>query len=105
MSCYPGRLSRRLAIGAAAMAVLSAPRAHARTLGNFDAADANHDGRVTLQEFEAYAAQRLATRSGPIAARFRRFSPDQQTLRLQRRFERMDHGNKGYLDRDDWNNS
>jgi hypothetical protein len=34
--------------------------------GNFDDADANHDGRVTLQEFEAYATGRLMAANGPM---------------------------------------
>ena len=105
MSSYPSRFSRRFAIVALAMTILGAPLAHAQIRGNFDAADTNHDGRVTLQEFEAYAAHRLATGKGPMAARFRELSPDQQTARLQQRFDQMDHGNKGYLDRNDWSNS
>jgi Ca2+-binding EF-hand superfamily protein len=70
--------------------------------GNFADADANHDGHVTLQEFEAYAAARLMAANGPVAQRFKELSPQDQTARLQQRFEKLDRGGKGYLDRSDW---
>jgi Ca2+-binding EF-hand superfamily protein len=70
--------------------------------GNFDDADANHDGRVTLQEFEAYATGRLMAANGLMAQRFKEMTPQEQSARLQQRFEKLDRGNKGYLDRSDW---
>lgn len=94
---------RKLSAIAVTLAIVAAPVAQARMAGNFDDADANHDGRVTLQEFEAYVTKRLASSSGRLAERFRELSPQQQAERLQQRFMKRDHGDKGYLDRDDWN--
>ena len=73
--------------------------------GNFDDADANHDGRVSLQEFEDYATKRLAAANGRMAERFKQLSPQEQADRLQKRFNKLDHGQKGYLDRNDWSGS
>lgn len=78
------------------------PVAAAQPAGDFDVADTNHDGRVSLQEFEAYASQRLLAAYGRRAQRFRSLSPQEQSAALQRRFDRLDHGHKGYLDRSDW---
>jgi uncharacterized protein HemX len=88
-----------------AAALTAAPLAQARVQGNFDEADANHDGRVTLQEYETYVTNRLMSANGPRAERFKQLSPQEQAARLQQRFERLDKGHKGYLDRNDWNGS
>jgi len=69
--------------------------------GNFDDADANHDGRVTFQEYEAYTANRLMAANGPRVQSFKQLSPQEQAARLQQRFEKRDNGHKGYLDRND----
>jgi Ca2+-binding EF-hand superfamily protein len=82
--------------------LLGASTAHARMRGNFDEADANHDGRVTLQEFEAYVTRRLANVNGPRAQRFRQLSTQEQAARIQQRFNRMDPDHKGYLNRSNW---
>lgn len=79
--------------------------AQAQMKGNFDDADANHDGRVTLQEYKDYTTARLANASGRLARRFKQLSPEDQAARLQKRFDKMDHGQKGYLDRKDWSGS
>ena len=105
MSTQPCRSSRRLATAALAVTILGTPLAHAQMRGNFNDADANHDGRVTLREFESYAVQRLIAGTGFRAHRFQQMSAQQQQAVLQQRFEQMDHGNKGYLDRSDWNAS
>lgn len=68
----------------------------------FDLADTNHDGRLTLEEFEAFITQRLTQRQGPGARAFRRLSPEAQRARLKMRFQQLDRGHKGYLDRGDW---
>jgi Ca2+-binding EF-hand superfamily protein len=73
--------------------------------GNFDDADANHDGRVTLAEFKDYLTKRLTAGNGPVAQRFKQLSPQEQADRLQKRFNKLDHGQKGYLDRNDWSGS
>lgn len=78
------------------------PPARAGASDTFDLADTNHDGRVTLQEFEAYVTQRLQHGQGPRARRFRRLSPEAQRTRLERFFAQLDRGHKGYLDRSDW---
>lgn len=97
------KMVSRIAACALAAAPLAASPAQARMLGSFDAAEANHDGRVTFQEFDAYESQRLMGADGPLAQRFKELSPEQQTARLQQRFNRLDSGEKGYLDRSDWN--
>jgi len=79
------------------------PFAHAQMKGNFDDADVNHDGRVTLQEFETYAASHLAAANGPRAQRFKQLDPQLQAAVLQKRFDARDRRHKGYLDRSDWN--
>lgn len=97
---------RRQVGGACAAAfiliLLGAPRPQAQMKGNFDDADADHDGRVTLQEFENYVTRRLMSSNGPMAQQCRELGPQQQAAQLRRRFERMDKGNKGYLTREDW---
>ncbi len=96
------------ALGAAALVVamtLAASHARAQKNGSFDDADVNHDGRVTLQEFEAYMTKRLMSANGMIGRNFRALSPQEQTARLQQRFDKIDHGHKGYLDRSDWDSA
>jgi Ca2+-binding EF-hand superfamily protein len=79
-----------------------APMARAQMKGSFTTADANHDGQVTLPEFEAYATQMLANANGFRAQRFKAMTPQQQQAILQKRFAKMDQGNKGYLNQSDW---
>ncbi len=86
-------------------AFLGAPAAQGQMRGSFDDADANHDGRVTLQEFESYATQQLISANGPMAQRFKQLSSQEQAARLRQRFNKKDTGHKGYLDRNDWNGS
>jgi hypothetical protein len=89
----------------AVLGLVGACAAHAQMKGNFDDADANHDGHVTLQEYKDYVTNRLATANGRIAQKFKQLSPEEQAERLQKRFDKMDHGQKGYLDRKDWSGS
>jgi len=89
----------------AMLGLIAACTAQAQMKGNFEDADANHDGHVTLQEYKDYVTARLATANGRIARRFKQLSPEDQTERLQKRFNKMDHGQKGYLDRKDWSGS
>ncbi len=85
------------------MASLALPlAAHAQMRGNFDSADTNHDGRVSLQKFEAYATNRLTAANGMQAQRFKQMTPQEQMARLQQRFDQIDRAHKGYLDRNDW---
>jgi hypothetical protein len=76
--------------------------AHAQSKVGFDAVDSNHDGRVTLQEYETFTTQRLMASSGRAAQKFKEMNPDQQESRLRARFNKLDRGHKGYLDRNDW---
>lgn len=82
----------------AASPALAAPR-----LGDFAAADTNHDGRISLQEFQTYETQRLTQAHGMLAQHFQKLSPPQQQAALQKRFNKLDSGSKGYLDQNDWN--
>ena len=85
---------------ATAIATLSS--AHAAPANRFDKADANHDGRVTLQEFEAFTGNQLMSGNGKAAQKFKQLGPDQQAARLQRRFQKLDRDHKGYLTREDF---
>ena len=87
------------------LGLIGACAAQAQMKGNFDDADANHDGHVTLQEYKDYVTARLATADGRVARKFKQLSPEDQSARLQERFDKMDHGQKGYLDRKDWSGS
>ena len=87
------------------LGLIGAGAAYAQMKGNFDDADANHDGRITLQEFEAFASNRLMAGNGPRAQRFKELAPQDQDARLQARFQKLDRGGKGYLDRSDWSRS
>jgi Ca2+-binding EF-hand superfamily protein len=98
-------VSLRIAALATVMVFGAACAVHAQVKGNFDDADTNHDGHVTLQEFAAYATTRLAAATGPRAQAFKRLSPSEQADRLQKRFQALDKGHKGYLDRNDWGGS
>ena len=79
--------------------------AHAQMKGNFDDADANHDGHVTLSEFDSYVEKRMTSANGPRAQMFKQMTPDEQAIRLKQRFDSLDTGHKGYLDRADWSRS
>jgi hypothetical protein len=64
--------SALVALGVAAL--IGATAAQAQMRGNFDDADANHDGRVTLEEFRAYATNRLMAANGLMAQKFKGLS-------------------------------
>lgn len=86
----------------AAATVFGVTAAEAKMAGSFSAADANHDGRVTLQEFQAYATTQMLASNGRRAERFKEMSPQERAARIQHRFEKLDSGNKGYLVASDW---
>jgi len=85
------------AVAIAVIALCVASTAHAQSAKRFDRADANHDGRISLQEYEAFAGNRMMRAKGPHAEKFRSLDPEQQASVLQRRFRKLDHGGKGYL--------
>lgn len=95
---------RRLAAAAALLALVATTSVRAMA-GGFAAADADHDGKVTLPEFQAYATRMLAAGTGPVARRFQQLSPGQQAKRLQQRFDKVDSNHKGYLTPEDWDKS
>jgi Ca2+-binding EF-hand superfamily protein len=92
------KLARTLA---AATVLALAPLAAAEAGGRFDKTDANRDGRVTLQEFEAQAMRHMMNGRGKRAEKFRQLNPQQRAKRIQRRFQRLDEGGKGYLTQGD----
>ena len=96
------RHSLAIATLAACAALAATAPAQAQAKGNFDDADSNKDGHVSLQEFETYATQRLMAGTGRLAKRFQKLSPEQQSARLERRFQKLDRDHKGYLDKNDW---
>ncbi len=102
---YNDSARMRIAGLVAGLGLLGACGAYAQAKGNFDDADANHDGKVTLQEYQSYVTQRLNTSDGRLARRFKQLSPQDQAQRLQKRFDKLDHDHKGYLDRKDWSGS
>jgi Ca2+-binding EF-hand superfamily protein len=104
MTRFNGR-SMSCAALVAVVGLLAACAAQAQMKGNFEDADANHDGKVTLQEYKDYVTNHLSTANGRIARRFKQLSPEEQAQRLQKRFNKMDHSQKGYLDRNDWSGS
>lgn len=97
------RLSALL-MGIAIASALALP-AEARMLGNFDEADANHDGKISLQEYQAYASRQMASRNGRLAQRFKALSPQEQQARLKQRFDAADADHNGILDRKEWSGS
>lgn len=105
MKFFANSLQVRSAALVAILCLMGACAAEAQMKGNFDDADANHDGHVTLQEYKDYVTAHLADASGRIARKFKQLSPEDQAARLQKRFDKMDHGQKGYLDRNDWSGS
>ena len=82
--------------------VTAAQAKQAKMVGSFSAADTNHDGRVTLQEFQAYATSQFLASSSRRAEKFKEMSPSERAERIQHRFEKLDSGNKGYLVPTDW---
>ena len=89
----------------AAIGVILSPATQAQVHGNFDDADANHDGKITLQEFETYATRRLMAGKGRMAQGFRYLSPDDQKARLKKHFDAADIDHNGVLDRKEWSGS
>jgi Ca2+-binding EF-hand superfamily protein len=93
---------RLQAIAITVLTCLALNAAQAQMKGDFDAADANHDGHVTFEEFAAYAKQELGNANGRKARKFKQLSDEQQTNLLHKRFDKADRNHKGYLDRSDW---
>jgi hypothetical protein len=94
---------RSLALAAVAtVALTSGVQAQPSSSARFTRADANHDGRVSFQEYESFVGGRMMKARGPRAEKFRSLNPEQQVTLLQKRFQKLDHGHKGYLEPADW---
>jgi hypothetical protein len=81
----------------AGLLLCAASAASAQSANRFDRADVNHDGRLSLQEYESFAGNQLMEAKGPRAQRFRSLDPRQQAAVLQERFQKLDKDHKGYL--------
>ena len=81
----------------AALSLGLSATAHAQSDKRFERADTDHDGRVTLQEYEHFVGHRLMKAKGKWAQKFQSLDPEQQATLLQRRFHRLDKQHKGYL--------
>jgi hypothetical protein len=99
---YRNSASRLRGTAFAVLASLALTAVQAQMKGDFDAADANHDGHVTFDEFSTYAKQQLGGANSRRARRFKLLSTDQQDAALRKRFDQADRNHKGYLDRSDW---
>jgi Ca2+-binding EF-hand superfamily protein len=99
---YRTRSSRFQGMAFAVLTCVVLTAAQAQMKGDFDAADSNHDGHVTFDEFSAYAKQWLDGANGRKAQKFSQLSTEQQTAVLRKRFDRADRNHKGYLERSDW---
>lgn len=93
-------IAKKLILATAILSVASV--AHAQGGSRFAKADANHDGRVTLREYENFVGSRLSKAQNPRAERFRQLDPERQASVLQKRFQKLDRGQKGYLVPADW---
>ena len=94
---------RSLAIAAlASVSLAAAAQAQPGSDKRFTRADVNHDGRVTFQEFESFVGNRMLKARGQRAQKFQALDPEQQVMLLQKRFQKLDRGHKGYLEPADW---
>ena len=92
---------RAIVFGAVALC-LAAPAVQAQPAPpqqskRFARADADHDGRVNLQEFQNFAGDRLMKAKGKFGQKFRSLDPEQQAALLEKRFHKLDRDNKGFL--------
>ncbi len=87
----------RLSLALSVLFLGLASATHAQTDKRVERADADHNGRVTLQEYENFVGDRLMKAKGPQAQRFRSLDPEQQATILERRFHKLDKDHKGYL--------
>ena len=86
----------------ATLAVAATAQAQPGSDKRFTRADINRDGRVSFQEYESFVSNRMARAKGPRAQKFQALNPEQQVMVLQKRFQKLDHGHKGYLEPADW---
>ncbi len=93
------------AVSIALMSLAAAPSAQAQMKESFEGADADHNGHVTLPEYEAYVEAMMSRRDGAMARRFKAMNPQEQMARLQQSFDKKDIGHKNYLSREDWDRS
>ncbi|MBS0966476.1 EF-hand domain-containing protein [Acetobacter okinawensis] len=74
----------------------------AERIDAFRSADANHDGRLSYEEFEKEVRTILENKDDFEGRGFRLLGEETQKAILNERFRKMDIGNKGYLVLSDW---
>ena len=87
---------------ASVLVLSSVSIANAQGGSRFAKADVDRDGRVTLREYENFVGARLSKSNNQRAERFRQLDPEKQASMLQKRFQKLDRGHKGYLVPADW---
>lgn len=97
MQRFPCQLAVAI-IGGIAVTGFAGARVAGAQAQAYCAADINHDGRVTLEEFESWARNRLMAANGARAQRFKELTPQRQATALQHRFEKLDITHHGFLD-------
>ena len=85
------------ALAIAGLLICAASAANAQSAKTFGRADVDHDGRLSLEEYETFAGNRLMKAKGPHGQKFRSLDPEQQAAVLQKRFQKLDKDHKGYL--------
>jgi len=68
---------------------------------SFEAADINHDGKVSLEEFQS-SMQKFLEKRAAEGGRARLRSPEQRTRGIQRVFAKLDGNGDGILDATEW---
>lgn len=69
---------------------------------DFNDADTNHDGRLSFDEFDTEVRKILASRNDFSSRGFAMLPTSAQDAVLNDEFRKMDHGQKGYLNVNDW---
>jgi hypothetical protein len=98
MARFPHKLPLVAIVSVIAATSVAGARVASAQVKPYCAADMNSDGRVTLQEYESWATNRLMAVNGARAQRFKELTPQRQAALLQRRFEMLDLNRLGFLD-------
>ncbi|MGX7345397.1 EF-hand domain-containing protein [Acetobacter pasteurianus] len=69
---------------------------------DFNDADTNHDGRLSSDEFDTEVRKILSSRDDFSSRGFAMLPTSAQNAVLNDEFHKMDHGQKGYLNVNDW---
>lgn len=71
----------------------------------FIAADTDHDGKLSFDEFKALVQRleaRRAAKHPDAASRVAKLTPDQLDARLHKRFDRIDADHDGFIETAEW---